>query len=263
MTRILISLLLAWTCYAPTPLFLLQNAATTAAFNPVEFGAPRVWLSARLETAFANDDAVTTQADFSGSGFPATQTTTSKKPLYKTGQLGSSLLPAMSYDGIDDCAVTPSMTLPMNGFSFCLVLKQTTLFFTELGPNAFNPGLGFYLYGGVVNSFLANSTGPVLSRSVDATAGSGWIGSSACVLAGSFNGTTLTLLKNGSGVTFGSYTGGVQSASATGVLNIAARNQTAVFSECLIGEYVIWPTTQTDANLTNICNSVNRVYRLY
>lgn len=239
------------------------HSAPSTTWNAADYGTPRVWLSARNETGITNNTAISPQTDFGGEGNNATQATTSKKPIYRTGQLGAALLPAVAYDGIDDCAVTPSMTLPMNGFSFCIVLQQTTLFFTEQSANAFNPGLGFFLYGGVGNTFLANSTAPILGRGVDASAGSGWIGTNACVLAGSFDGTTLTLLKNGSAVSLGSYTGPVQSASATAVLNIASRNQTSVFSQCLIGEYVIWPTTQTGASLTNMSAGLNAVYQLY
>lgn len=242
---------------------LVSQSAPIATWNATDYGTPRIWLSARKETAFANNDAVTTQTDFGGEGNNATQSTTAKKPLYKTGQLGTAALAAMSYDGTDDCAVTPSVTLPMNGFSFCIVIKQTTPFFTEQGANAFNPGLGFFIYGTINSTFLANSTAGTSARYVDASAGSGWLGTSACVVAGSFDGTTLTLVKNGAAVALGSYTGPAQSSSASGVLNIAARNQTAFFSQCLLGEYTIWPTTQSGANLTNMCSGLNAVYQLY
>jgi|694.fasta_scaffold133932_2 hypothetical protein len=77
MTRILLSLLLALTCYAPTPLFLLQNGASAAASVPAPL---RLSVAALQYLRTPPAGAIASWTDESGNGNHATQGTTAKQP---------------------------------------------------------------------------------------------------------------------------------------------------------------------------------------
>ena len=96
MTRILLSLLLALTCYAPTPLFLLQNGATTSS-GPAPLNLSVAALQ-YLRTPPAG--AIATWIDESGNGNNATQGTTAKRPTgIDAAYNGKS---CARFDGVDD-----------------------------------------------------------------------------------------------------------------------------------------------------------------
>jgi hypothetical protein len=109
MTRILLSFLLALRCYAPSPLFLLQNGATTSSFNPNNYGLTAGgWWAPYKETGFADNDAIGTAVDFSGSSRNATQATVAARPTYKTGVSGVSR--PVAYFDAGDFLATPGIT---------------------------------------------------------------------------------------------------------------------------------------------------------
>lgn len=109
MTRILLSLLLTLSCYAPTPLFFAQNVATTSSFNPNNYGLTAGgWWAPYKETGFADNDAIGTAVDFSGSSRNATQATVAARPTYKTGVSGVSR--PVAYFDAGDFLATPGIT---------------------------------------------------------------------------------------------------------------------------------------------------------
>lgn len=75
--------------------------------NPYAFGASApggaglaLWLAAWKETGFSDNDAMATVTDFSGNGRHFTQSTSGRRPLYKTNTLNSQ--PSIRFDGSDD-----------------------------------------------------------------------------------------------------------------------------------------------------------------
>jgi len=68
--------------------------------NPGSFAGLIVWLAARMETAFADNDDVGTWTDHSGLGHDATQATADNKPHYKTGIINGNAV--LRFDGTND-----------------------------------------------------------------------------------------------------------------------------------------------------------------
>jgi len=60
----------------------------------------KVWLKADAITGLNDGDAVGTWSDQSGNGYDATQPTSAKRPIYKTGILNGK--PVVRFDGVDD-----------------------------------------------------------------------------------------------------------------------------------------------------------------
>lgn len=80
-----------------------------------------MWLKADALTGLANNDPVTTWTDSSGNGRNGTQTTASKKPLYKTNQING--LPSLFFDATDD-GMTTTSSLTGAYTAFCVWRTQ-------------------------------------------------------------------------------------------------------------------------------------------
>ena len=79
--------------------FRAPVSSSVSTFDPTIISGMAAWWAARKES-YANNDPVGTATDWSGNGLSLTQSTTSKKPLFLTGQKNG--LPAFSADGVDD-----------------------------------------------------------------------------------------------------------------------------------------------------------------
>ncbi len=77
-------------------------------FVPTTLSDCRLWLAADKITGLSDGDVVTTWSDSSAQSFDVTQSTTSKKPIYKTGIFNSK--PAIKFDGTDDLLVNSSIS---------------------------------------------------------------------------------------------------------------------------------------------------------
>tara|TARA_Y100000296_G_scaffold84177_1_gene116856 strand:- start:3912 stop:4802 length:891 start_codon:yes stop_codon:yes gene_type:complete len=69
-------------------------------FKPTIISGCQVWLAANKITGLSDGDVVTTWSDSSGQSNDFTQSTASKKPLYKTNIFNTR--PAIKFDGVDD-----------------------------------------------------------------------------------------------------------------------------------------------------------------
>jgi hypothetical protein len=99
MKTVLLSLLLALRCYAPTPLFLLQNGATAAAFSPADVSGLTIWLVAD-DISGADGDTVQTWSARTPTTINATQATLASRPTLQTGEVNGHN--AVLADGVND-----------------------------------------------------------------------------------------------------------------------------------------------------------------
>lgn len=123
----LLSPLLAFACYAPSPLFFAQNGASAAAtgFNPADYGPVALWSGARYETRFANNDSVDSLADFSGNGRTASQPTIGARPIWKAaGTVSGINIPVTYHDGGDFLA-TIGLVIPQP-YTIGIVARSAT-----------------------------------------------------------------------------------------------------------------------------------------
>jgi hypothetical protein len=88
--------------------------------NPKAAGAALV-LDARYITGLNNNDAVTTWSDRSGNAYDPTQSSSTLKPLYKTGQINGN--PVVTFDGSNDHM---SFNTPLDFTAFIGVIKTST-----------------------------------------------------------------------------------------------------------------------------------------
>jgi len=95
-----------------------QMAVSKTADQIISGLNPTVWLAARKETVYANNDPVGTATDWSGNGYHATQSVAASKPLFKTGVLNG--LPTFWFDGTDDGLVTPTLPGTIHDGSFTI-----------------------------------------------------------------------------------------------------------------------------------------------
>lgn len=77
-------------------------------FSPADIAGLQLWLKADAITGLGDGDAITTWTDSSGNGNNATQSTSGKKPLYKTNIQNG--LPAVRFDGSDDAMTGATIT---------------------------------------------------------------------------------------------------------------------------------------------------------
>lgn len=83
-----------------------------------------LWLEADAITGLSDGDSVTTWSDSSAAGNDVTQSTSSKKPVYKTNQYGpSTTLPCVRFDGTDD-VLSRAGILSGTAFTIYAVCKE-------------------------------------------------------------------------------------------------------------------------------------------
>lgn len=113
MKTLILSLLLAWTCYAPTPLFFAQNGAMAAANEPVISG-----LVLSLTGDSLSAGSVTTWTDASGNGYDCTQGTVASRPTAVAGPNGKMVV---TFDGVDDFLTGSSIVVGNDDFTVLVV----------------------------------------------------------------------------------------------------------------------------------------------
>lgn len=91
-----------------TPLGVMPRVSSVAAFSPADLSGLTLWLKGDAITGASDGDALGSWTDSSGSGHPTTQSTGSKKPIYKTSILNG--LPVVRFDGLTQ-TMSASFTL--------------------------------------------------------------------------------------------------------------------------------------------------------
>jgi len=109
---------------------------------------PTVWLAARKETVYADNDPVGVADDWTGNLYRATQSVAASKPLFKTGVLNG--LPTFRFDGSNDGLVTPTLpgTIHDGSFTiFCVWRNSGTSYRIpyETSPSSTVANGGFYI----------------------------------------------------------------------------------------------------------------------
>jgi len=182
----------------------------------------------------------------------ATQSDSTKRPIYKSGILNG--MPGVRFDGINDCLTIAS--LPLNTFMSLFVVAKTTtakpIFIEQSADSANNPG--FYLYGDIGDSWNFRR---VLQRS-NAIYTSGWFGANATqanLISRSYSagGRAADVYKDGFFLspTATPISDVLSDSSVTDTLNIFARNNgAAAQSDGDLHELIIYnQTIDTSARL--------------
>ena len=125
-----------------TAISTLALAAAPAIAGPVGFKLPGIawtpkspgnliwWVDASQITGASNGDSLETWTDASASGWNLTQSTSSKRPTYQTGQINGK--PVVRFDGVDDF---------MSNGSFAA--SQPCTYFAVVKRTGGNPSYGF------------------------------------------------------------------------------------------------------------------------
>lgn len=235
------------------------------AFSPPMIANLAVWLDAadasRMYQLSTGSTAVTASSDPVGYvgcyvGGNALQATTNNRPLWITGaQNGQSVL---RFDGSNDSLQIASVAIQ----SYCSIFvagKFTTAkpIFIEHSANA-GTNDGFYVYGGTNNSIQIRRTS-VFARNASSST---WMGSSFAVVDYVHGGKTdIFITKNGTAETLSVVSGADNSlsdSSTTAALNICSRNQSSVFSDGDLGEFIVYNRRITDAEARTVRRYLGR-----
>lgn len=212
------------------PKHLASLGVGSGAFSPASISGLVAWYAARLETGLNDGDAVATFTDQSGNGRNATQSTGTKKPLFKTNIINDK--PALLFDNSDDCMQTAAIDLSgTNGVTVYAVVSGITAgalaMIAETSATAATNSGAFNLFrqadntvaasarGGSSSNFLTTatvtSTATVISTVYDLSLATNevtvWLNGTSAGTRGSNNNQT---------VNFGNY-----------VLNLGSRNNGA------------------------------------
>jgi len=220
----------------------------------------KVWFKADSITALSDGDVVTTWSESSGNGTDATQSTTSKKPVYRTGMLGGK--PVVRFDGTDDCLSTTNVALQSH-FTVFVVASQTNSgtsnpFFFEHSVNS-NINDGFYVMGSSASSlFKVRRTG---HHAYD-SAGD-WFGFRSFAIAAFVYDGALVTRKNGVAIS-STVSGGstVSDSSTTQGLFLGSRNGASLFFEGDLAELAIYDDALTADQIQLVEKSLSGKYKI-
>jgi len=124
-------------------------------FGPLDIDGLHLWLDA-TDLALSDGDAVGTWEDKGPDGYDVTQSTSSKKPIYKTGIIGGG--PILRFDGVDDFLTHDVVNWRASdlAYTFFMVVRTSLgagsqeVVFSSCAGAASNPIWGIYtnLVGG-------------------------------------------------------------------------------------------------------------------
>jgi hypothetical protein len=138
-----------------------RKAFVSTEFDPATYGTTALWLAARKETGFVNNDRVGTLLDWSGNSRTFTQGTADQKPTFLTARINS--LPALSFAAATYALhnyMTAGDTLDIGsgGLTVMQVVKQTTA--TGYALSKWSTGLGQgWICGRYSNAFSSGYSG--------------------------------------------------------------------------------------------------------
>jgi hypothetical protein len=210
----------------------------------------KIWLKADALVGLSDGDPLATWADSSNSSINATQSTTSKKPTYKTGVVNGK--PIVRFDGVDDFMSTASMSLSSHFTAFFVgSAEKGSPVYVEHGSNA-DSSDGMRVSG---NGGLGNLNGFVVNRSGAhaANISYGWLGQTVFKIASFKYDGSHTIKMNGASVSAGTVTGStISDSKASNTLYIGAKNGTSSQMTGDIAEIVIYDTVLSDYKIISI-----------
>lgn len=186
----------------------------SSGFKPSQIPGLKLWLDASQIAGLNDGDAVATWSDLSGNALHFTQSTASKRPLYKTNVQNG--LPGVLSDGVDD--FLESAAVNWSAFTqgtYYVVIKASsfaaTQVFAERSPNTgSNPG-GFTAVCSAGDYYFAVGTSLNTASEMQTSAASGVVVTYADfgvtpVSYSALNGTNfINRTINGTGGNFGNY----------------------------------------------------------
>ena len=245
----------------------LETALTNRFDDTAYFGVSsisttdlKVWFKADSLTTLSDGDVVTTWSESSGNGTDATQSTTSKKPVYKTAILGGK--PVVRFDGTDDFLSTTNVAIQSHCTVF-VVASQTNSgtsnpFFFEHSANA-NSNDGFYAMGSNASSlFKVRRTG---HHAYDSDGN--WFGFRSFAIGAFVYDGALVTRKNGVAIA-SSVAGGstVSDSSTTAGLFLGSRNGASLFFEGDLAELAIYNDALTTDQIQLVERSLAGKYKI-
>ena len=192
--------------------------------------------------------ALQTWTDRAG-GYNATEATSTKRPLVKTGANGINGQTALQFDGTNDDLQAASV--PLNTFITLVVCGR----FTTAKPPFFEhsadttPSNGFYFYGTNGNSWEFCRGG----SAHEGTGTSGWFGAANAIGSLRYDGSGRYRKDGGTNIGNGINIGTSRTnSSATDALNICSRNRASGFGDGLLGTLAIYDGAASDAMLKRL-----------
>ena len=180
--------------------------------------------------------ALSSWADRSSNAYSASQATSTKQPLVKTGANGINGSTAVSFDGSND-GLSVSSYVNSSDMYIVFAIKITTAnMIFEHSPNL-NTSEGFFVYGQSSNNFSIRRTG---SAGYNIQGTNNWLGTSSAVASciySTSNGGNYYL--NGGVITKVNENGSIISASnTTQTLYIMNRGDSSLFTNGLLGAVI-------------------------
>lgn len=201
--------------------------------------------------------ALQTWTDRTG-GYNATEATSTKRPIVKTGANGINGQTAVRFDGIDDDLQAASV--PLNTFITVVVCGRFTTakpFFIEHSASV-SLNNGFYFYGANANSWEFKRNNATHADRGTTT----WFGSSNGIGCLRYDGSGQFRL-NGTVQTSGIIDGTSRSnSSVTDSLNICSRNRASVFGDGLLGAFAIYDGKASDSMMNRLEHSAAYSFKI-
>jgi hypothetical protein len=123
MKTVLLSLLLALRCYAPTPLFFAQNGASAAAFSPADVSGLTIWLVAD-DISGSDGDTFETWPAHGSTTISATQSTVASRATIQVSEVNGHR--AVLTDGVNDWYDLSSTVSSTASWTVFVVQKRTS-----------------------------------------------------------------------------------------------------------------------------------------
>ncbi len=207
--------------------------------------------------ANADGDPVATWLDLSGNGRNVTQATAGSRPLLKTGVNGKNGLPIVKFDGTDDFLSRVASGLPIQTSPRWIFMVAQWKAYTGSGMALTWAAGADYAAGMATNGSLQfyaqayyTATGPQVL-----------INNWYCV-GSSYDGTAVSLYRNGTASPNSPITVTAPTATPEGVLRVGSLNGSSV-ANIEIGELIIGSGTLSAANVTSLTNYANAKWGVF
>ena len=210
-----------------------------SSFDPADYGAVALWGGARYETGYANNDSVSSVADFSGNSRTASQGTAAAQPTFKAaGEVAGVSLPVLYFDG-GDVLNTASFTTLTQPYTVAFVAKSAT---TAANNSPFGSNEGTSYTG------ISGRTTATWLAYANAAGFTGGTSTSWSVVVVVFDGSSSFMYVNGTKTTGNASTRSFVSGAAIGAWR-------ATFEKFNghIGEWVLWSEGLTDGEASAAC----------
>lgn len=239
----------------------------SSSFSPLSVSGMAAWWAARLETSYTNNASIGSVYDWTGNGLSLTQSTSSKKPLFLTGQKNG--LPAFSADGVDDFLTGGDiLDIGTGSIHFFFVAKfDATANPQPLAAKALAASeFGRYFAGGIISSewYSLAQDGTAVREAKGSVPNTNWHLFEFVVDRPN---TRVELFVDGASV-------GSNSSLAAGDLNTATRwllfaqsNATdtgeVVWMQGKIAEVWCWKRVLSSSEIAALRSFANRIYAIY